>query len=59
MEKPQLIEDIDIVSQYGTKVHLQCADNDANIYYTLDGSIPTRPYKDVLVNNDFDFFFND
>ncbi|CAF3224711.1 unnamed protein product [Rotaria sp. Silwood2] len=46
-QQPELIEEIDIVSQYGTQVHLQCPNQDAIIYYTLDGTLPTRHYKNV------------
>ncbi|CAF4237631.1 unnamed protein product [Rotaria socialis] len=49
--KPQLIEDIDIVSQYGTQIHLKCPSQEATVYYTLDGSIPTRPFKNVHTYN--------
>lgn len=47
--EPSLIEEIDVVSQYGTKVHLQCASQDATIFYTLDGTLPTRRFPNVLV----------
>ncbi|CAF1293197.1 unnamed protein product [Rotaria sordida] len=50
-QSPELIEEIDIVSQYGTQVHLQCSNPDAIIYYTLDGTLPTRHYKNVYTYN--------
>ncbi|CAF1524841.1 unnamed protein product [Rotaria sp. Silwood1] len=46
-QQPELIEELDIASQYGTKVHLQGPNQDATIYYTLDGTLPTRHYKNV------------
>ncbi len=47
----ELIEEIDTVSQYGTQVHLKCSSEDATIFYTLDGTLPTRHYDNVNVKN--------
>lgn len=44
-----LIEEIDTVSPYGTQVHLKCPSQDATIFYTLDGTVPTRRYDNVHV----------
>ena len=55
---PQLIEDIDTVSQYGIEVHLKCANQDATIFYTLDGTLPTRHFDNVHVTKKELEFFN-
>ncbi len=36
----------------GTQVNLICPNRNANVYYTLDGSSPTRRYDHVKVNNE-------
>lgn len=46
----EIIEEIDTLSQYGTQVHLKCSSQDATIFYTLDGSLPTLRYDYVHVN---------
>lgn len=33
--------------QSGTMLELQCATEDATIYYTIDGSVPTKPTKET------------
>jgi len=53
VQEPELIEEIDTLSQYGTQVHLKCSNQDATIFYTLDGSLPTRHYNSVQVKNKF------
>ncbi len=57
VQEPELIEEIDTVSQFGTQVHLKCANPDATIFYTLNGALPTRRYDNVYVKNKF-FRFN-
>lgn len=49
----ELLEDINPVSPYATRVHLQCADQGATIFYTLDGTLPTRRYPNVYVKYPF------
>jgi hypothetical protein len=49
VQEPHVIEEIDTVSQYGTQVHLKCVNQDATIFYTLDGTLPTRRYDNVHV----------
>ncbi len=51
VQEPKIIEDIDILSPFGTQIHLTCPNRYANIYYTLDGSLPTRHFDNVHVNN--------
>lgn len=51
VQEPQIVEDIDILSPFGTQVHLLCPNRLASIYYTLDGSVPTRQFAHVQVNN--------
>ncbi len=50
---PELIEEIDTLSPYGTQVHLKCSNQDATIFYTLDGTLPTRRYDNVHVDKKF------
>jgi len=47
------MEEIDTVTQYGTQVHLKASNQDATIFYTLDGTLPTRRYDNVHVKNKF------
>jgi len=51
LQEPQIKEDIDVTSDLGTQVHLTCPNRYASIYYTLDGSLPTRHFNNVQVNN--------
>ncbi len=51
VQEPQIVGEIDTVSQFGTKIYLTCPNRYANIYYTLDGSMPTRHFDNVKVNN--------
>jgi len=51
LQEPQIKEDIDVTSDLGTQVHLTCPNRYASIYYTLDGSLPTRHFDNVHVNN--------
>ncbi len=45
----ELIEEIEALSPYGMQVHLKCAHQDATIFYTLDGTLPTQRYDSVQV----------
>jgi hypothetical protein len=45
------MDDIETVSEFGTQIHLACPNRYADIYYTLDGSLPTRHFGSVQVNN--------
>ncbi len=51
VQEPQIVGEIDTVSQFGTQIYLTCPNRYANIYYTLDGSMPTRHFDNVKVNN--------
>ncbi|CAF0725929.1 unnamed protein product [Rotaria sordida] len=48
LQEPRIVEDIDTASQFGTQIHLFCPDRNADIFYTLDGSPPTRFFDNVL-----------
>lgn len=49
VQRLELLEDIETVSQYGTRIRVKCPDEDATIFYTLDGTLPTRRYQNVHV----------
>ena len=52
VQKPKIIEEFDPVSEFNTPIQLACPKHrNATIYYTLDGSLPTRHYDNVQVNN--------
>ncbi|CAF0920401.1 unnamed protein product [Adineta ricciae] len=50
-ETPEIIEEIDTLTQYRAQVHLKCQNSDARILYTLDGTLPTRHYDTVHIYN--------
>jgi hypothetical protein len=51
VQEPRIRGQIDITSAYGTQVHLDCPNRNANIYYTFDGSHPKRFDNKIYVNN--------
>ncbi|CAF2859080.1 unnamed protein product, partial [Rotaria sp. Silwood2] len=48
LQEPRILEDIDPRSEYNTQIHLSCPDRNATIFYTLDGSPPTRHFDNVF-----------
>ncbi len=57
VHEPEIIEEIDTLSQFRTQVHLKCSNRDGVMFYTLDGTVPTRRYDNVHVRKQF-FRFN-
>ncbi len=52
VQRPQIVEDIEPVSRLNTQIHLDYPNHrNAYIYYTLNGSVPTRHDHNVHVNN--------
>ncbi|CAF3616975.1 unnamed protein product [Adineta steineri] len=51
IQQPQIIEEIDTLSQFKTRVHLKYPNQDGLIYYTLDGTLPTRHHDNVHIYN--------
>ncbi|CAM4854988.1 unnamed protein product [Rotaria socialis] len=48
LQEPKILEEIDTVNEFGKQIHFTCPNRNAILYYTLDGSIPTRRYESVL-----------
>ncbi|CAF4284439.1 unnamed protein product, partial [Adineta steineri] len=51
VQQPQIMEEIDTLSQFKTRVHLKYPNQDGIIYYTLDGTLPTRHHDNVHIYN--------
>ncbi|CAF1275038.1 unnamed protein product [Rotaria magnacalcarata] len=47
LQEPKILETIDTVSDFGKQIHFDCPNRNAILYYTLDGSTPTRRYENV------------
>ena len=45
VQEPVIKSDIETVSDYDTQIELSCANSNAAIHYTLDGSIPTKHHR--------------
>ena len=53
ISQPAVRETITDISPFDMQVHLNCENHrNADIYYTMDGSIPTRPDNHIRVNEE-------
>ncbi|UJR13408.1 hypothetical protein I4U23_000423 [Adineta vaga] len=51
LKSPEIIEEIETLSPFQTQVHFRCSTSDMKIFYTLDGTLPTRHYDNVHIYN--------
>lgn len=51
IQEPQVVDEMEPVSEFGKQVYLVSPNRSANIFYTIDGSMPTRHFDSVRVRD--------